>query len=74
MHFISAYQVHYFALKVFSQILGYQITEGIRYIYNTRAGIQLSTVDLVIYACLDFRECVPLGLFTRSRINDFDDR
>ena len=26
------------------------------------------TVDLVIFACLDFREFVVLGLFTRSRI------
>ena len=36
---------------------------GVQGLYNT-------TVDLVIFACLDFREFVIFGLFTKSRIRE----
>ena len=32
---------------------------------------EIYTVDLVIFSCLNFREFIILGLFTKSRIRQF---
>ena len=39
--------------------------------YSFIGGVELYTVDLVIFACLNFREFLILGLFTKFRIREF---
>ena len=40
-------------------------------VYIVRCKPVINTVDLVIFACLNFRKFLILGLFTKFRIREF---